>query len=41
MVDLIGKEEADHFVEDWRMLVVVCDKGEMLQAYCRGQKAGS
>ncbi len=38
VVKAIGKKTADHFVEDWRMLVVICDKGELLQVYCRGQK---
>lgn len=38
MVEMLGAEQADHFVENWRMLTVVCDKGEMLQAYCRGTK---
>jgi phosphoethanolamine N-methyltransferase len=38
MLELIGKEEADHFTEDWRALSVVCAKGEMLQVYCRGRK---
>jgi len=38
MVRLLGQEVADHFVEDWRALVVVCDSGEMRQGYCRGRK---
>ncbi len=38
MVESLGPEEADHFVENWRMLTVVCDQGEMLQVYCRGTK---
>jgi phosphoethanolamine N-methyltransferase len=37
MVELIGKQEADHFMEDWRALTVVCAKGEMLQVYARGR----
>ena len=40
LVERIGQENADHFVEDWRAMVVVCEKGEMLQGYCRGQKPG-
>ena len=35
---LLGKEGADYFVENWRAMVVVCDKGEMLQVYCRATK---
>ena len=38
LLEQIGKADADHFVEDWRAMVVVCDKGEMLQVYSRGQK---
>lgn len=39
IVNLIGRQEAEHFIEDWRMTVVVCDKGEMLQVYSRATKA--
>jgi phosphoethanolamine N-methyltransferase len=38
MVELLGRESADHFVEDWRSMVVVCESGEMRQGYCRGRK---
>ena len=38
MVELIGQSDADHFVEDWRAMVVVIDKGEMRQGYCRGRR---
>lgn len=38
MVELLGQSDADHFVKDWRAMVVVCDSGEMRQGYCRGQK---
>jgi len=38
MVELLGRDSADHFVEDWRAMVVVCDSGEMRQGYCRGCK---
>lgn len=38
MVELLGQESADHFVENWRAMVVVCDKGEMRQGYCRGRR---
>ena len=34
----LGRDDADHFVENWRAMVVVIDKGEMRQAYCRGRK---
>jgi phosphoethanolamine N-methyltransferase len=37
-VELVGKEEADHRVENWRAMMVVCDKGELRQAYTRGRK---
>jgi lysyl-tRNA synthetase class I len=38
MLELIGREQANHFVENWRVMMVVCDKGEMLQVYSRGRK---
>jgi phosphoethanolamine N-methyltransferase len=40
MVRLLGKDDADHFVESWRAMVIVCDSGEMRQGYCRGQRPG-
>jgi hypothetical protein len=38
MVELLGQQDADHFVEDWRAMVVVIDSGEMRQGYCRGRR---
>jgi hypothetical protein len=38
IVKLIGKQEADHFVEDWRVMMKVCENGEMLQVYSRAYK---
>ncbi|MDH3578643.1 MAG: methyltransferase domain-containing protein [Gammaproteobacteria bacterium] len=38
LVGLLGKKDADHFVENWRAMVVVCDSGEMRQGYCRGRR---
>lgn len=38
MVEQLGQADADHFVKDWRALVVVCDSGEMRQGYCRGRR---
>jgi phosphoethanolamine N-methyltransferase len=38
MVDLNGQQDADHFVENWRAMVIVCDSGEMRQGYCKGQR---
>jgi hypothetical protein len=40
MVNLLGQQDADHFVENWRAMVVVIDAGEMRQGYCRGTKSG-
>ncbi|MBW2421902.1 MAG: methyltransferase domain-containing protein [Deltaproteobacteria bacterium] len=39
LVELIGKQAADHAVENWRATVVVCEKGEMLQVYSRAQRS--
>jgi len=38
MLETMGKQQADHFVEDWRAMVVVCQSGEMRQIYSRAQK---
>jgi ubiquinone/menaquinone biosynthesis C-methylase UbiE len=38
MVELMGRKQADHFVENWRAMTVVCEKGQMLQGYCRARK---
>ena len=38
MVELLGQSDADHFVEDWRAMLVVIDKGEMRQGYSRGRR---
>jgi len=35
---LIGKTDADHLIEDWRVMTKVCENGEMRQGYCRGRK---
>ncbi len=38
VVELIGQEDADHFVENWRAMMIVCENGEMQQVYIRAQK---
>jgi phosphoethanolamine N-methyltransferase len=38
MVELIGRDKADHFVENWRAMVVVCESHELRQGYTRGTK---
>jgi ubiquinone/menaquinone biosynthesis C-methylase UbiE len=38
IVNLIGKDEADKVVENWRVTMNVCEKEEMLQAYSRAHK---
>jgi hypothetical protein len=38
LVELLGKEAADHAVENWRATVVVCESGEMLQVYSRARR---
>ena len=38
VVKLIGKADADHLIEDWRVMTIVCAKGEMRQGYCRARK---
>ena len=38
MVSLLGQAAADHFVENWEAMTVVCESGEMRQAYFRGRR---
>ncbi len=38
LLEALGQQDADHFVENWRSMVVVIDKGEMRQVYFRAQK---
>jgi len=38
MLELLGRESADHFVENWRAMTVVCNSGEMRQGYCRARR---
>jgi ubiquinone/menaquinone biosynthesis C-methylase UbiE len=40
MLEVLGKEEADHFVENWRSMVVVCTNADVYQGYYRGRKPG-
>ena len=40
VVQLIGRADADHLIEDWRVMTKVCENGEMRQGYCRGRKPG-
>ena len=38
LVENLGEDDARHFVEDWRMLAVVCESGELLTGYCRARR---
>jgi phosphoethanolamine N-methyltransferase len=38
VVALIGEAQAEHMIEDWRSMVVVCEKGELRQGYTRGRR---
>lgn len=40
MVGLLGLEKAEHFIEDWRSMTVVLDKGEMRPGRYRARKPG-
>jgi phosphoethanolamine N-methyltransferase len=40
MIEVLGQQEADHFVENWRSMVVVCVNGDVFQGYYRGRKPG-
>jgi len=39
LVEALGRHNADHFVENWRSMVVVIDNGEMRQVYFQGKKS--
>jgi phosphoethanolamine N-methyltransferase len=38
MVDLLGKADADHFVENWRAMAIVFEKGDLTQTIFRSIK---
>jgi phosphoethanolamine N-methyltransferase len=38
MVDLLGQADADHFVENWRALAIVFEKGDLTQTIFRSIK---
>jgi phosphoethanolamine N-methyltransferase len=38
MVELLGEKGAQHFIEDWRSMTVVLDKGEMRPGRYRARK---
>lgn len=40
MLEVLGEQEANHFVENWRSMVVVCANGDVFQGYYRGRKPG-
>ena len=40
LLELLGEDDCAHFIENWRAMVVVIDRGEMRQAYSRGRKPG-
>jgi phosphoethanolamine N-methyltransferase len=40
MVELLGKAKAEHFVENWRAMVVVLEKGEKRPGRYRARKPG-
>jgi ubiquinone/menaquinone biosynthesis C-methylase UbiE len=41
VVAMIGEAQAEHMIEDWRSMVVVCEKGELRQGYTRGRRPGN
>ena len=41
MVKLLGRDDAEHFIENWRAMLVVIDSGEMRQGYLRGRRPAS
>ena len=41
MTKILGPEQRDHFLADWRQLQVVLDKGELRSGYFRGYKSAN
>jgi len=38
MIDVLGQEQQEHFLENWRAMVVVLDKGELRPGFYRARK---
>jgi ubiquinone/menaquinone biosynthesis C-methylase UbiE len=38
LIEIMGQNDGDKFVENWRLTMLVCDKQEMLQVYSRAIK---
>jgi len=38
LVEAIGQQDTDYFVENWRAMAIVFEKGELTQTYCRARK---
>ncbi len=40
MIEMLGREQQEHFLENWRAMVVVLDKGEVRPGFYRARKPG-
>jgi hypothetical protein len=38
LLDALGPEDLEHWLEDWRTVIVLFDKGELRQGHARGRK---
>lgn len=38
IIEIMGQEDGDKFVENWRVTMMVCEQQEMLQVYSRAMK---
>jgi len=38
MIEMLGREQQEHFLENWRAMVVVLDKGEVRPGFYRARK---
>ncbi len=38
MIEVLGKEQQEYYLENWRASVIVLDKGELRPGFCRGVK---
>ncbi len=41
IIERLGKDRAEHFVDDWRQLVVVLDRGELRPAHIKASRPGA
>jgi hypothetical protein len=41
LIETLGRERAEHFVMNWRQLVLVLDRGELRPTHLKARKPGT